>query len=250
MDKKQHIAKLPNAPLQEVIFELLWEMDYDERGIPVDHDFDFAQGVFAELLSNNFKYKKRTIPEDVPFTMYPKTIHQFWKNENEWPVVQLGPGIMVVNEIEKNYSWAKFYILLNNIIEILLKSYKKEMRFVAVSLKYIDAVETGNVSIIDFINENFNISVKNHFSQKTNLVNININETFEVDGVGNLNVLISSGKSPNNEPSIIWQSNVFSRNTYATNDIIGWLDKAHIVASNHFKEITKEKLYATFIDKK
>jgi hypothetical protein len=54
-----HIEKLPNAPLQEVIFELLWVTENDEQGFPV---------------------------------------HQFWKGENEWPVVQIGPGILVVND--------------------------------------------------------------------------------------------------------------------------------------------------------
>lgn len=250
MDKKQHIEKLPNAPLQEVIFELLWEMDTDERGVPVDYDFDFAQGVFAESLSVDFKYNRRTVPKDMPFTMYPKTIHQFWKGENEWPVVQIGPGILVVNDIEKNYRWNDFKKLIQKAVNVLIKSYKKELKFIAVSLKYIDAVEIKDKGYLEFINENFNLNLNNHFKQSGNLIDVNINETFNIYGVGDLNVLISNGVSPDNLPSIIWQSNVLIRQTLSSSEVLQWVEEAHKVASNHFKDVIKEKFYAGFIEEK
>ncbi len=250
MGKDQHIEKLPNAPLQEVIFELLWEMDSDEYGMPIDIDFQFAQGIFAERMGKEFPYNKRTIAETVPFKIYPKAVHQFWKGENEWPVVQIGPGILVVNEVEKNYRWTDFKKLIQNAVDILLKSYKKEIKFIAVSLKYIDAVEIKDKGYLEFINENFNLNLNNLFRQNGDLINVNINETFDIAGTGSLNILISNGLSPKNLPSIIWQCNVLSKQSFIASGILQWVEKAHKVASNHFKEVTKEKFYAGFIEEK
>ncbi len=250
MSKQQHIEKLPNAPLQEVIFELLWEMDSDEYGMPIDVDFDFAQGLFADKLSNEFPYRRKIVPDGFPLKIYPKTFHQFWKGENEWPVVQIGPGILVVNDVENNYRWTDFKKLIQQAVDILMQSYKKEIKFIAISLKYIDAVEIKDKGYLEFINENFNLNLNNHFKLSGDLVNVNINETFDIEGIGSLNILISNGLSPKNLPSVIWQCNVLSKQSFTASGILQWVEKAHKVASNHFKEITKEKFYAGFVEKK
>lgn len=246
MAKKQHIEKLPNAPLQEVVFELLWEMDYDNSGTPFDPEFEFAQGLFAGKIKKDFPLHKRTIPEGAPFSIYPKPIHQFWKGDNQWPVIQLGPGILTVNDIEQNYTWKKYKKLVLDIVQLLNDVYTKNLRFIFISLKYIDAVETKGENILDFINKNFNVSITNGFQKDNEVVNLKLNETFLIEKVGNLDVLISSGFNQEQKPAVLWQSNIFFKSKWIDVDITEWIDKAHDVVSNHFKEIVKESFYADF----
>ncbi len=246
MAEKQHIEKLPNAPLQEVVFELLWEMDYDNSGKPIDPEFEFAQGLFAGKIKKDFPLHKRTIPEGAPFSIYPKPIHQFWKGENQWPVVQLGPGILTVNDIEQNYTWKKYKRLVLDTVQLLNTVYTKKLRFIFISLKYIDAVETKGENVLGFINKNFNVDIKNRFQYDNEIVNLKINETFRIENVGNLDVLISSGFNQEQKPAVLWQSNIFFKHKFFEFDIQKWIEEAHNVVSNHFKEIVKDSFYANF----
>ena len=54
MSSISNYKKLPNAPLQEVVFEVLWELQEDEAGMPYDAGFDLAQGVFARMAKECF----------------------------------------------------------------------------------------------------------------------------------------------------------------------------------------------------
>jgi uncharacterized protein (TIGR04255 family) len=246
MSIKNHIEKLPNAPLQEVVFELLWEMDFDNFGKPVDLNFEFAQGIFAEKIKKEFPFHKRTVPEEFPLTIYPKPVHQFWKNENLWPVVQIGPGILVINDIEKNYTWKDYKNLIIQVLGILSGAYDKELKYITVSLKYIDAVEITQNNYLDFINNNFNIRLDNNFNNPGSITNIKINETFAVDEIGKFDILISSGMSRNNQPAIIWQSNIFNNGKFHNKEILSWIEEAHNIVSDHFKKIVKKPFYASF----
>lgn len=246
MAKREHIEKLPNAPLQEVVFELLWEMDYDSSGRPFDQGFEFAQGIFAEKIKKEFHFHKRTIPEGFPLTTYPKPIHQFWKGVNEWPVIQIGPGILTINDIEKNYTWKEFKKLVTKTIKVFINAYKKELKFIISGLKYIDAVEIGENDFLTFINDNFNIKLTNNFVSSGKITNVKINETFFIKDIGDLDILISSGMSKNSKPSVIWQSKILKRENFSFQDIIPWVDKAHAVVSEHFKQTIKDSFYASF----
>ncbi len=242
----KHIEKLPNAPLQEVIFELLWEMNYDNSGYPVDLDFEFAQGIFAQKIEKEFPVRKRTLPEGAPLRIYPKPIHQFWKGENIWPVIQIGPGILTVNDVEQNYIWKEYKKLITKAVKILTEAYNKELKYIKIGLKYIDAVEIGDRDYLSFINDHFDINFTNNFDHTGEIINIKINETFSIENVGNLDILISSGVSKNNKHAVIWQSNISNNEKLTGQNIITWLESAHQIVSDHFKKIVKDSFYASF----
>lgn len=248
MSSKQHQDKLPNAPLQEVVFELLWEVDKDEHGFPHDAGFDFAQGIFADSLKKDFPAHKKTPFESAPFRAYP--VHQFWKKENEWPVIQLGPGLLVVNDIEANYTWNKYRTLVKKTVGLLCKAYESKMDFMKVRLKYIDAFEAGDGNLLQFINENFRLKLQNDFTTDSNPAFVNINQTFSLGSLGHLEVLMATGWSPNNIPAVIWQSTVNYEGRMNSSQLSAWLEKAHNEASNHFKNIVNKDFYAKFTQEK
>lgn len=242
--------KLLNAPLQEVIFELLWEIDFDQQGNPIDQDFELAQGLFARGVLPSFPLRKRTMPEGAPIKIYPKTIHQFWKDENTWPVVQLGPGIMAVNETEHNYEWStEFYPLLKNQINNLEDSYGKELIYKNASLRYIDAIEISEAerqSILKYVNSKFNFTISNNFSLPGSLSHLNLTQTFDVNNDTKLSLIINDGVNKFKKPAIIWQTHVMFNSRKKKDEIVSWINKAHDLTSQLFKDIIQKDFYDSF----
>ncbi|MFT5780256.1 MAG: hypothetical protein ACI837_003217 [Crocinitomicaceae bacterium] len=242
--------KLPNAPLQEVIFELLWEIDFDQLGNPVDQDYELAQGLFADKVRKDFPLRRRTMPEGAPIKIYPKTIHQFWKDHNVWPVVQLGPGILAVNETEHNYDWSsKFYPLIKKQIKNLEGSYGKELVYKNSSLRYIDAVEISEIdrqSILKYVNSKFNFSISNNFDLPGSVSHVNLTQTFDVDKDTKLSLIVNDGINKFKKPAIIWQTHIISNSRKNKEEIVSWVNKAHDLTSNLFKNIVNKDFYDGF----
>jgi len=118
------MSKLPNAPLQEVILEVKWELSLDQSTKTfIDPGFELALGKFHNSLVENFPFAKTKVPHQIPIQMLGhQTKLQFWTGENVWPVVQLGPGILAINDTDKNYEWAKtFYPLVQKALSSLLE---------------------------------------------------------------------------------------------------------------------------------
>ncbi|MCK9452745.1 MAG: TIGR04255 family protein [Bacteroidales bacterium] len=247
---KPHHSKLPNAPLQEVIFEMLWEIGRDEHGIPLDEEFNFAKGVFANLTKHDFPFRKKAPLAGMPISLYPAPVHQFWKAENTWPVLQIGPGMLVVNDIEANYTWDNYKKLIHKAIKYLAKSWQKELTFITIRLKYIDAYTIGDKNKINFINNNFNLRLDNPFIENIDVDNLNLNQSFKLAQNNFLEVLLSTGLSHDNKPALIWQSTVYYEGKMAQNQLAEWLDKAHEIASNHFKQFINPDFYAKFTQDK
>ena len=248
-NQHKHITKLPNAPLQEVIFEALWDMGFDANGNPTDSQFELAQGVFAKSVKSKFPYRKRPIPVDNRIRTFPKTIHQFWKGENEWPVIQIGPGILTVHDTEKKYVWENsFRETIEFAIKNLRSSYEEDANFFQFGLRYINAVEIPKEQqeqgILNFINENFRINLSNNFELTEPLSNININQVFALEDGSSLNLAISNGISKSGIPSVIWQIHIFTESKDI--NIFEWLDSAHKVTSNIFKKIITDEFYNIF----
>ncbi len=163
-----HIPKLPNAPLQEVIFELRWKLDFDpESQTHVNKEFQFAFANFSGLSVDKLKHRVILQPSFIPDSLFAnRPVYQFWSGENKYPVFQLGPGVFTVNETEKNYEWQSFRGLITEGVEWLKKSYTNKLDFSAIELKYIDAIEVDDDNQKDlakFINDNFQIEISKYF---------------------------------------------------------------------------------------
>jgi len=249
LNSKEYISKLPKAPLQEVIFELFLNQSVDSNGNPREDDFDLAQGVFHKLISADFSHRIiRNYPSDIK--IFPRIKYQYWKKENEWPVVQIGPGLLTVNDTEKNYEWDNYYDLILSTIDKLLDSYSNQININRISLRYIDAVDLDFKSSnekLEFINQNFKINLINNFSlEPAKLSRININQTYTLPDSSNVNFTISDGKSKNNKSAVVWQSQVLNSNVKSTEDIKTWLNMAHSITHDLFTKTIKDEFYEQF----
>jgi len=240
-------AKLKNAPLKEVIFELHWECVIDGSGSPYDSGFDLALGKFAERLKPEFPVHKKLIPDGAPFKVFGAPMHQYWRDEFKWPVIQHGQGMIAVNEVEYGYEWEKsFKPLVINAIKQLLGSYEEELSFNRAKLQYIDAWDLDGMNLSDFIAQNLQTEIKNGYDLPGKLKGFNIQQNFELFDNSVMSLNISSGvNNKNQQPSVIWTTTVERHSKMSFSDVVTWLENAHAETSNMFKKMLNPEFYAS-----
>lgn len=243
--------KLPKAPLQEAIFEMRWPLQPDTSGQQlIDPEYAFALGKFQDALKDAFPHHVAKFPSEVPYQLLNyQTAHQFWQKNKQWPVVQLGPGIATVNDTEQNYEWKKTYLPnVETMLKALQKSYGK-LVFKSLSLRYIDVVRVadyGKESWEDFVHEHINFSFRNQFDTRGRLARFHFEQAFDINELGLLNVIFSSGQNNKKEETFIWQTAVVRQDIMHMEEVLPWLEKAHDCTSALFKEICKNEFYANF----
>jgi uncharacterized protein (TIGR04255 family) len=250
------MARLPNAPLQEVIFEVRWRLHPGkDNGQVQDAGYELASGRLSSLLERDFPYYRRIVPAELPDQMLLyRAIHQYWKGENQWPVLQLGPGIFTVNCTDQGYDWdTLFRPLIANALTWLLQAYREPLLFAFASLRYIDAVKTAEYGGLDsgwqgFIKDNFNVEYNNLFDTRGKQRRVHIDQTFDLDDGSELQVQMSSG-TKNNEPAFVWQTAVLKKSSFTKEDLIQWADSSHNISHDLFVDMIKPHLYASFSGK-
>src|SRR4051812_29683462 len=153
---------LANKPLVEALFELRWKPDETpSRG----------QTAFRLLFGRYYDRIRGTYPEveDLPASQVPEGLtpnivrHRFRSGPNEWPLTQIGPGILTVNETEK-YKWDPFRERIGESLRALFEGYPTDISpFVPtrVELRYINILpfDVGNGRITEFIAENLHTNI-------------------------------------------------------------------------------------------
>ena len=240
--------KLKNAPLKEAIFELFWNGPIDKSGFPIDNEYDLAQGRFDREIRKDFPIYKRLIPANSPIKILGQPAHQFWKNQLNWPVVQLGPGIMTVNETEKGYIWENFRKTIHDSIQILIKSYDISPTFQRLSLRYIDSIDLPeNINLLDFVNNSFKTKITNSFERPGEIAGLNFNQIFNVFQNSKVHLNIQSAiNNLNGKPAIVWITLIETNEISGIDDILKWIDKAHNICSDLFKQTLNQSFYETF----
>jgi uncharacterized protein (TIGR04255 family) len=247
------MAKLPNAPLQEVIFEIRWSLQpSEESGQLQDSGFELAKGRLSTILENELPVHKRIVPSEIPeqLLIY-RAVYQYWKGEKTWPVVQLGPGIFTVNCTEEWYDWEEnYFFLLQKAIQWLIQAYRQPLQFAFASLRYINVIKVAEYEGIEdgwqaFISKWFNFSFDNSFNTRGRQREIQINQVFEMHDASSLQIQLSDGKQ-NNEPALIWQTAVLNKQLFTPEHLIEWASEAHNTTHQLFQEMIKPELYASF----
>ena len=240
--------RLKNAPLQEAIFELFWDSPTTRGGFKIDREFEFALGKFASNISKDFPIHKRKIPQEAPIKIYGAPVYQFWSGEVRWPVVQIGPGVLTVNDTDKNYEWDKTYKpSIETAISALLRSYGKPPAFNKVSLKYLNAVDIQDKQrAADFIKTNLQTELQTKYQVPGQLSALNLNQNFQIeDSLVSVNIQ-TANNNLNNSPAIVWINSVVKTGIISEKDLFLWIDKAHSITSDLFVNMLTPEFYESF----
>ena len=239
--------KLKNAPLKEVIFELHWECTTDSNGVLYDAGFDLAQGKFADKLKASFPVHKKLIPDGAPFKVFGAPIHQYWRGEFKWPVVQHGQGMIAVNEVEQGYEWeASYKPVVIDAIHQLTASYEEGLSFNRTKLQYIDAWDLNGMNLTDFIVHHLQTEIRNGYVLPGKLRSINIQQNFELQDGSVMSLNIANGiNNQNQQPSVIWTTTVEKQSQMNIDEVVAWLESAHTATSTMFKKMLNPEFYAS-----
>jgi uncharacterized protein (TIGR04255 family) len=247
------MAKLPNAPLQEAVFELRWTLDVNAANKQeVDTGYDLAQGKLQAQAHERFPVHIRKSSSLLLPLMY-KIAHQFWRDDNQtFPVLQLGPGVFTVNDTDKNYDWEKeFFPLIETSLDWLYNAYDGQLQPNFLNLRYIDSVDLGKYDFdgdwLRFVKDNLKVDLTNHFEHPGNLGHLSINQSFVLDEQSELNISIHSGVDhKTGSQLLIWQTGVVVVGEIEKADILQHVQKAHQHTSLLFKKMTKGPFYGSF----
>lgn len=257
------LEDLKNKPLVEAIFEIKW---YTEQQPLLGGDPN-SQLILGRLFDRiNSQYP---LYEQLPFVSIPEQMaegivkHRF-KSEQGWPLVQLGTGILTVNDTE-NYVWQDFK---NRIIEVVNNLYivhpsKEKFRPRNLILKYIDAIDL-NLKEEDFykflknkmkLELNLNPLLFERSQVSNNPVQLDIQFAFDAyKPKGVVNFRIIKGQKLNNKQNItsdalIWETTIQSIEPDIPEIPIKlgkWLEEAHAVCHNWFFTLVDGDLLRSF----
>ena len=251
---------LKNKPLIEAIFELRWELQEPSQGMKIDPHYKIMIGRIYDRVKDEYP-----IHEQLPTATMPDEIagyvvqHRFRKDKDKWPLIQVGPGIITLNDT-KEYVWEDFEKRIFHLLDVLFDAYpdpENNLKFNWLLLRYIDAV--------DFDYEKDNIFV---FLKEKMKINIKIyEELFKESGVGNLplgfdlrfsfpiikpkgamHLRFVRGKIKDID-TLIWETHVQSVNEDAPKtkeQISMWISDAHALTDDWFFKMIDGELLRRF----
>ncbi|WP_407951062.1 TIGR04255 family protein, partial [Parvibaculum sp.] len=100
--------ELKYKPLVEAIFEIRWKIHQKVPGITADPHYRLLLGRLYDRLQSQYPEHEQLETANIPDEMsghLPQ--HRFRTGPNDWPLVQLGPGICTVNDTSK-YKWEDY----------------------------------------------------------------------------------------------------------------------------------------------
>jgi uncharacterized protein (TIGR04255 family) len=253
---------LPNKPLVEAIFELRWAIsDSDGGNPPRDPGFRIALGRYYDVVKANYPVVVDLPSAQVPEEMTAYSVrHQFRVKEEQWPLTQIGPGILTVNDTA-GYTWADFRRRIGSAVDAIFEAYPAEIHpFIParVQLRYIDAIPYApdEMSPVGFIDTALHTEIRADplmFQGSSGIETareVRLHLTYSLaDPKGEGQLIFASGRHREKGPSIILETIVRSQGENAPSseeEIKQWVDTAHVVTSRWFFTLCRGQLLRSF----
>ncbi len=144
---------LPHKPLVEAILELRWGAAEPQAPGSADPQYKLLPGRFFERVKERYPFFEELDSAKVPPELVPHIVqYRFRPGDNEWPLIQLGPGVLTTNQTEA-YSWAAFQEQCRFAVDAYFASHEAPATLSSprAMLRYIDAVESGDESPAAFV---------------------------------------------------------------------------------------------------
>ena len=248
---------LKNKPLVEAIFELRWELQERAPGIKTDSHYRIIVGRIYDKVIAEYPFH-----EPLPTASMPDEIggyvvqHRFRKGKDKWPLIQIGPGIITVNDTE-GYLWEDFEKRINQSVNTLLESYpdsKNNLKFNSVALRYIDAIafDFEKENIFNFLKEQMKTSI-NFYPKlfegtgvKEQPLGFDLRASFvSIKPKGAVHLRFVRGKTKKSD-ALLWETIVQSTSEdvpKVQGEIVDWVKEAHDLTDDwSFKLIQGELL--------
>ncbi len=243
------ISSLSNPFLLEAIFEIRWELQGDQQsGRFRDPAYPMMYGRIYEHLKNEFPLIEdlpsvQAHPEATPYTVR----HRLRKERNSLPLVQIGPGILTINDA-KGYSWADFKHLAMRLVDLVDSLYPKSvmgLNFIKAELRYITGIPVTQDNPLAFLSEKLRINIsvpQDLLLQPAHANNVALNLSYPLaQPVGNLMISANLGQV-DSKPAYILQSVIQSGGETTPqlgSELDQWLKKANQAADQSIQSVSK-----------
>lgn len=251
---------LTNKPLVEAIFELHWELQEPQRGIRVDPHYQLLIGSVYDRVKDKYPFH-----EPLPTSAMPEGIgayvvqHRFRKAEDEWPLIQIGPGIVTLNDTE-GYIWETFRDEISCLLNALWEAYpdaENSLQPDVLLLRYIDAVDFDykTADVFHFLKEELKTSIDvyeklfDDTEVGTTPLELDLKLSFPSSKpTGAMHLRLVRGQR-NDVDALIWETMVRSAKDDAPEDkdkVLAWVDQAHILTDDWFFKMIEGGLERRF----
>lgn len=258
--------ELKNKPLVEAIFEIRWNMQPNKVQSPAPVILPTSDPHYRLLLGRLFERLQKDYPyhEQLPTANLPDDIvgyivqHRFRAGKNDWPLVQVGPGVFTVNDTHR-YTWTDFQRRTKDAIVKLYDAHPSvaDFHIQSLVLRYIDAVEYNyrEENAFTFLRDKMKvgISLPASFFQNTGLEDrprsLLSQATFQCSRPpSSVHISFATGQKED-KPAILWETTVQSVGPDLPDMPDGfpsWIDAAHDVADDWFFKVIDGELYRMF----
>jgi uncharacterized protein (TIGR04255 family) len=249
---------LKNKPLVEAIFELRWSLEERAPGIKIDPHYRILVGRIYDRIREKYAHHEQLSAAALPDEIAGYLVqHRFRKDKDQWPLIQVGPGIITLNDTE-GYSWEDFKRRISLMIDALFESYpdSENLEIEGLLLRYIDSIEFNYKTddIFKFLKEKMkmNIVIYPKLFEGTGVGNLpldfNLRFSFSSENPrGSLHLKFARGRVKEKD-SLVWETMFQSMEDVpkTKKEIIKWTDEAHRLTHDWFFKIIEGELERRF----
>lgn len=251
---------LKNKPLVEAIFEVRWELQEVAQGIKADPHYKILIGRIYDRVNKEYPFYEQlptaTMPDEIAGYVVQ---HRFRNDKDKWPLLQIGPGIVTLNDTE-GYAWEDFEKRIHHVLDVLFEAYpnaESNLKINWLLLRYIDAVDFNyeQDNIFSFLAENLKakIDIYEKLFEETGVgsspLGFDLRFSFPATKPkGAVLLRFVRGKRKNTD-ALLWETHVQSIGDDAPKNkeqITEWVTHAHRLTDDWFFKMIEGELLRRF----
>jgi uncharacterized protein (TIGR04255 family) len=247
--------QLANPPIVEALVEVRWAMEKTP-----DPYYQLLLGSFYQRIKSDYPFHEALPTASIPDEVTGSVVkHRFRVAKDSWPLIQIGPGIMSINETEKYTTFEKFKPHAVKALNDLFESHpnKSELEIKKLILRYIDAKELdySQENIYTFINEKMHIpmNLPEFIFQEGRLEKIptsfKLQTSLRCKSPAGMAILSFSTGTLKGKPALIWEQILRSEDDDIDDmpsKFEEWIDSAHEVVHAWFEKLIAGDLETEF----
>jgi len=249
---------LTNKPLIEAVLELKWKPALSKEANGVDGDLRLFLGRFRDIVAGEYPAFEVLGAAAMPEQMTPNIAqYRFRRGENSWPLVQLGSGLLTLNDTG-GYNWNEFRERAIKITDVLFRTYPSRLDITAMELHYINAAygDFEKQDVVSFLKDKFRIgiSLPQELFERTDVGKaadqFALQAAFSSQSPkGSLRLSLGKGKA-NDRDAIVWTTVVHTSSEQLPRlpeEFPKWLESAHYLAEDWFFKLIDGELLKEFV---
>ena len=250
---------LKNKPLVEAIFELRWELKgRAPSGEIIDPHYKILVGAMYEKTKSEYPFHEQLPAAEVPdrFARY-LIQHRFRKAAGQWPLIQIGPGILALNDTT-GYIWEDFSDRISKLVHTFLDTYPDQENLILnmAMLRYIDSIEFDyENNVLDFLQNKMkvNIGLGQNLFEGTGIarspLDVDLKLSFySTSPKGAMDIRIRRGKKVETD-ALVWETifrSLGDDTPKSEDEITSWVEDAHKLTDDWFFKLIGGDLLKEF----